>query len=337
MAALSLLLALSISNAPSGKAQSETFMRIEPRELRVEPGQQGFEIEVHIDAAEDLAAFQFTLNYPPTLLSYRSIEVGDFLGQTGRDIQAFPPVVEAGRMTYVVISSDDGPGVTGDGLLARLRFDSTGEPGQARLSLDEALVTDATNQNRQRVDTEDGLVLIEEEGFRLFAPLALQGLRIEQLPPPLPLDPPSGTPTSAATTVATTEPTPTTPSGSATAHPSPTGEPKPWPEIGELQCYGRTEYITVVNNTGDDLDVEDWSIRSTQGGETYWIDVSLVLAPGEALKIFSGPGSPREETRLEKVWDRFQRWNDAGDSAELYSPRPDRVIRDTMDCPPPAD
>lgn len=309
-------------------AQGQAFMLLSPRQQTVKPGEP-FELEVEIRGAEDLAAYQFTLNFPPTLLDYRSIEVGDFLGGTGRTVRSFPPVVQNGRVTLVVLSSNDGPGVSGDGVLATVRFDTT-TIGQASISLDEALVTDASNQQRQRLETEGASLRIEDPRFYAFAPFTLRNLSKAQLPPPLIAEP--------STPAATMPPGTATPTRAPSAVPSPTGvpsatpEPKPWPVIGELQCYGRTEWVTIENGTGSPIDLDGWSIRSTQGGETYWIEETLVLAPGEELFIYSGPGSPRGEERLKKVWDTFQRWSDAGDSAELLAPRPDRTIRDTMAC-----
>ena len=309
-------------------AQGQAFMLLSPREQTVKPG-EAVELTVEIRGAEDLAAYQFTLNYPPTLLDYRSIEVGDFLGGTGRTVRSFPPVVENGRVTFVVISSNDGPGVSGDGVLATLHF-ATAEAGQAGISLDEALVTDASNQQRQRLETEGASLRIEDPRFYAFAPFTLRSLSKAQLPPPLVARPSTPAPTAppgSATPTRAPSPVP-----SPTGAPSATPEPKPWPVIGELQCFGRTEWVTIENGTSSAIDLDGWSIRSTQGGETYWIEETLVLAPGEELFIYSGPGSPRGEERLKKVWDTFQRWSDAGDSAELLAPRPERVIRDAMEC-----
>jgi hypothetical protein len=324
-------LGLALASPSSSTAQARPSMSLDPAQQRLAPG-ESFSIDILAENLEDLAAFQFTISFPPSDLEYRGIDLGPFLGATGRSVTTLPPLVEAGKVTYAAISANDGPGSSGSGLLARIHLSSLGSEGQFRIGLDQALVTDATNSNRQTLAGRGATVTIEETGFRIFSPFAIQRITRDQIPEPLYLRLPSSTPRppASATPVPSLTPVP-----SITPTPQPTSPPQKDPEIGELQCYGREEWVTIKNGTAAEVDLNGWSIRSTQGGETYWIEQSLTLAPGEELFIYSGPGAPDAESRLKKIWDRFQRWNDAGDAAQLYSPRPERLLLEEIACPTP--
>lgn len=324
-------LGLALGSPDASTAQGSPAMVLDPARQSVAPG-ESFVIDVRAENLEDLAAFQFTISFPPASLEYQGIQIGPFLGATGRSVTALPPLVEAGKLSYAAISANDGPGSSGSGLLARVSFSSLGTEGEFRIGLDQALTTDATNSNRQTLPGRGATIVVEPAGFRVFSPFAIQRITRAQIPEPIYLRLPSATPRppASATPIPSLTPVP-----SITPTPAPTEPPKKDPEIGELQCYGRAEWVTIKNGTAAAVDLNGWSIRSTQGGETYWIEQSLMLAPGEELFIYSGPGAPDSEERLKKIWDRFQRWNDAGDAAQLYSPRPERLLLEEIACPTP--
>jgi len=125
IALLSALITISASAVTSNPR-----VRIEPAHSAVNPGET-FAIEVMIEGARDLGAFQFKLAYDPSIVGVEKTALGDFLGSTGRSVVPLGPQVdkEAGTVVFGAISFGTGPGPDGRGTLAVVTLMARGEGG----------------------------------------------------------------------------------------------------------------------------------------------------------------------------------------------------------------
>lgn len=332
----------------AASAQAGASAALEPADQQVRLGEEA-RLTVRLREAEDLGAFQFTITFPQTV-AFGGIDIGPFLGSTGRSVRVFPPLVEAGKATFIAITSGSGPGVSGEGVLATVRL-TLEEGSGADIGLSGVLLTDTTGQRRTtapgsgaRLRSGPPPTPTRSAEQMAFLPLALKAASKGDLPVAPSVVPPRASPTSPAPTATpTSRPSPTNlppgPTASATVAPTvgPTASPgKPAPVVSELQCYGRHEWVKVLNPTGQAIEMEDWSVRSTQGGEVFRINAALSLRPNEVLTIHSGSGAPRGEDRLNLIWTQTTRWNEVdGDTAELTSPFPSSEVVSTMACATP--
>jgi len=135
-------LLLALIAAPAGAAARDPRVRIEPAHSAVSLGET-FAIEVMIEGARDLGAFQFELAYDPSIVQVKGVTVGDFLGSTGRSVVPLGPEVdeEAGRVIFGAISFGVGPGPDGRGTLAVVTLTAREEGGTA-LDLRDVQVLD---------------------------------------------------------------------------------------------------------------------------------------------------------------------------------------------------
>ena len=128
-------------------------VRIEPAHSAVSPGET-FAIEVMIEGAKDLGAFQFELTYDPSIVRVQETALGDFLESTGRSVVPLGPQVDnvAGKVAFGAISFGVGPGPDGRGTLAVVTLTARGEGGTA-LDLRDVQVLD-TGGSPQPVTVE---------------------------------------------------------------------------------------------------------------------------------------------------------------------------------------
>lgn len=335
-------LALAGPRRPAVRAQSGAVVFLDPVDQQVQVGQPAT-MTVRVRDAEDLGAFQFTLTFPQAV-TFVSADLGPFLGSTGRSARSFPTLVEPGKATFVAISTGSGPGASGSGVLATVRLTLT-EGGAADIGVTGALLTDTTGQRRSEARTEGSRLrsgpsptATPRPDQMAFLPLIVRAASKADLPVAPSVMPPPASPTRPpATATSTAAPSntspPPSPSPSATTSPTPG---KPEPIVSELQCYGRHEWVKVSNPSGDPIELEDWSVRSTQGGEVFKVKDALTLNPAEVLTIHSGAGAPRMLDRLNLLWTDTPRWNEVdGDSAELTSPFPSSQVVSTMACATP--
>lgn len=72
---------------------------------------------------EDLGAFDFVLAYDNKVLEFKSLEKGEFLGSTGREVVCPEPTTEEGAVQFKCVSLRATPAApNGDGVLATLTF-----------------------------------------------------------------------------------------------------------------------------------------------------------------------------------------------------------------------
>lgn len=187
-----------------GAVAPDTRVRLEPADSVVGLNET-FAVQVMIEEANDLGAFEFELAYDPSILQVKEAALGDFLGSTGRSVVPIGPEVdnEEGRTTFGAISFLSGPGPSGTGVLATITFIAQGE-GSTFLALLEVQVSDAA-AHAQLVAAEGGRVVV----------------RGAAAPTPVATAPPAPTATATPTPL-TTPQVVATPTPAATALPSPT-------------------------------------------------------------------------------------------------------------------
>jgi Cohesin domain len=111
---------LAFTNFYSATAQ-EPNVRVEPASQEVTVGAQ-FDVRVMVDEVSNLGAFEFTMQYDPSMVTFVSATQGDFLGSTGRRVFCPLPILDVGTVRFGCVSSDGSTGVTGSGELATLTF-----------------------------------------------------------------------------------------------------------------------------------------------------------------------------------------------------------------------
>jgi hypothetical protein len=183
-------------------------MRIDPAINNVEAGQP-FIVNVMIDGAVNLGAFQFDLIYDPAVVTVTDVALGPFVGSTGRTAQSVGPTIDnrVGTLAFGAFSFGSTAGPAGTGVLATIRFRAEG-PGTSALGLQNVVVTDPM-ANAQPASVEGGVVTVT-------APAAAGTLTMA----PSPTMTPTAMPTlgSAATATQIAEPMATaTPTGAAEA------------------------------------------------------------------------------------------------------------------------
>jgi hypothetical protein len=89
---------------------------------------QTFNTDVTVDGVEGLLGFQFDVNFDPQAFSVQSIDLGPFLGSTGRSPQPLGPDTRDaanGRVVYggFTLGQPDQEGAAGSGVLATITWE----------------------------------------------------------------------------------------------------------------------------------------------------------------------------------------------------------------------
>lgn len=146
-------------------AQPPLAVRVQGPAAPVVVGQP-FEVTLLAENAQDLGAFEFEYNFTPAVASATvdDIQLGDFLGSTGRTTGALrlasapgrPGVPLFGAYSYGVA---DGP--EGSGVLATVSMMAVA-PGASPLSLTGLKMTDTTGDEVVAVSTAGSVTVIAE-------------------------------------------------------------------------------------------------------------------------------------------------------------------------------
>lgn len=164
---------------------------------------QSFTVQVVVDGAVDLGAFQFELLYDPAVVTVTDVVLGPLLGGTGRTAQSIGPNVDsgAGMVSFAAFSFGSQAGPAGTGTLAILTFAALSS-GTTDLTLQGVVVTDTMAQV-QSASVEGGRVVVAAP-----APAGTPTATPRATPPPMP------TPTGVTSVTPTAEPVPAaTPTG----------------------------------------------------------------------------------------------------------------------------
>ena len=134
-----LIAAVSAARSPNDTiaAQGATVSLV-PSSQNVQLGET-FTVDVAIDNATNLAAYEFRITYDPNILTIEGITQTDFLRSTGRGVTCPPIGDEAARKTTdawfgcATVNKSSGPPVDGSGVLAHISFSAKG-PGLTYLT-----------------------------------------------------------------------------------------------------------------------------------------------------------------------------------------------------------
>ena len=139
-----------------------------------------FDVQVAISGATNLAAFDLDLIYDRSLLEVTGITLGDFLGGTTacdpdstRCAFALGPQVGDYASSVGGYSYGSGTGANGDGALATLHLEPTGEAGTTVLQLASPLLAGTDASPVTPVVISATLTLIEPQ--QVYLPLLING------------------------------------------------------------------------------------------------------------------------------------------------------------------
>ena len=121
--------------------QAPASLAIEPSEGTVTVGEI-FTRSVTIKNAEDMGAFEFTLQYNKSALKVRKVTLGSFPSSTGRTFTALDPLIDeaSGKVTFGAYSIGSTPnGANGQGVIAIIEFLALAE-GSSNLLFEHAQI-----------------------------------------------------------------------------------------------------------------------------------------------------------------------------------------------------
>ncbi len=172
----------------------DTRLRIEPADLVVGLNET-FAVQVVIEEANNLAAFQFDLAYDSSVLQVTEAAPGAFLESTGNSVVAVGPEVNdaEGRVTFGAVSFGGEPGPSGTGILATITCVAQGE-GSTTLELQGVQILN-TAASVQRVAVEDGRVVVRATAAAMPIATPMSTPEVVDTPTPVATALPSPTPT----------------------------------------------------------------------------------------------------------------------------------------------
>ena len=153
-------------------SQGGTVVRVHPAEVTLEPGESA-NIQVLIDDANELRAFDVLIEYDPGKINLTSPEFGDFLNPGLGWISEDKPL---GTINFVRAQEGGSP-KTGDGILFSFDVIAKDTPGQSSITLDTAELVVGEDFNLVYPDVENGIInilgdLIDE--YHIYLPLILR-------------------------------------------------------------------------------------------------------------------------------------------------------------------
>ncbi len=115
------------SGGGAAHAQAGPTFVLSPQTQTVDLSAGTVQVQVDIQNAVNMTAFQFVLRYDPGVLSQPNPTVGPLLGSTGLSVQCLPPIVDGasgpGTVQFACLAGVLGaPQVTGSGNLATVTF-----------------------------------------------------------------------------------------------------------------------------------------------------------------------------------------------------------------------
>ena len=195
-------------------------VRIKPADLAAGLDET-FVVQVVIEEATNLGAFQFNLVYDPSIVQVTEAALGAFLESTGNSAVTTGPEVNnaEGRVTFWAIGFGSAAGPSGAGVLVTITCIAQGE-GSTALELREVQVLD-TAASVQQVTVEDGRVVVGSAEAPTSTVTATPAPAATATPMPAATDIPAPAATATPAPAATATPAPV-----ATATPMPTNTPE---------------------------------------------------------------------------------------------------------------
>ncbi|MCH8948972.1 MAG: hypothetical protein IIB87_01180, partial [Chloroflexi bacterium] len=170
LAAFILLLGMATLAPSTAGAQEPTPTPIPSTVVRVDPPTQNVTagtdvvIDIVVDYATNLAAYEFEIQYNPSILTFVSVTNSSFLGSTGRTVICLPPQLGPDTVRYGCVTFAPPPpdGPTGSGVLATITF-STSCFGSTALAFTLAGLGDALGTGLP-TQTQDGSATVTGGG-----------------------------------------------------------------------------------------------------------------------------------------------------------------------------
>jgi len=168
------------TNTPTITPTSIAVVWIDPPEQTAYLSAGTFTIDVAIADVVNLASFEFTLVFSPTIVHVAAAELGSFLGSTGRSVGVLGPNTnnDAGTVTFGAFSFGEPPGPDGSGVLATLSL-SPQSVGESNFHLQNVQLVN-TIPEEIPVGAQDGRATVLEAHLRrpqLLLPLQENLLR----------------------------------------------------------------------------------------------------------------------------------------------------------------
>jgi len=143
------------------KAGAATRVFVSPALSTLRVGQQA-RVTIQVEDVADLAAFETALEWEPGIFDVVAVEIGDFLGSSGRRVIPMEPVIDnaTGRLTFGAASLGDQPGASGAGVLFHLGVIGR-QVGRTPLRIGSSTLTDPGAQEIEHV-VAHGMVRVGE-------------------------------------------------------------------------------------------------------------------------------------------------------------------------------
>jgi hypothetical protein len=151
---------------------ADPLVRIVLPEDDVNESDDAFTVRLDAEDIESLGAFEFRLSYNPEILEYVSVNRGDFISSTEREVVCQDPEVEAAAVTLRCVSlGENPPGASGNGTLALIEFRPL-KAGTSQLTLDDVQLL-RPEGNPFPTDVVDGGIDIKSESNRRWLYIAI--------------------------------------------------------------------------------------------------------------------------------------------------------------------
>jgi len=304
--------AAAVFGLPGNQASAAaSIFAVSPPSQSVDLSAGTVQVQVQVQDASNMAAFQFLLRYDRGVLSDPTASVGPFLGSGGQTPECPNAVVDgqdgAGTILFGCATIGQSQGVSGSGTLATVTFRLAGG-SQTSILIERMSLTDALSNSRCPCSAQDGSVTVNGGD-----PSKDLGLSATPTPVPEPADTPTttpGQPTATATTPAGATPRtggpagnsgggPATPRGDGTVSGSDSAGSAGSPRSGVLGSTGQAGGATGAPGSGDRRVANLGGGPPQPGSPPYGeIATSLALAlSGAGLLVAGGRRVYRRATR----------------------------------------
>lgn len=136
----------------------QAVVRVEPASQNVTAGSQ-FNVSVAVDEVSNLAAYEFTLQFDPNVVTYVSVSNGGFLGSSGRTVFCPGVILDVGTVRFGCATMGTDPGASGSGQLAQITFSAAAE-GVSSLDLTAVSLSDPLSNDIPAI-SQNGSVSVQ--------------------------------------------------------------------------------------------------------------------------------------------------------------------------------
>ena len=198
-------------------------------------GDGNFVIDVAMRYVHDLGGFEYTLQYDPAIVRVVDVQVGPFIGSSGRSVFVLGPNIdnERGEVRFGAFTFGQQPGASGEGVLSHIEFQPVAR-GRSSLVFSDARAADTSANYIPLMWLHDEVSITAPIATPTYTPIptATDTPTVTHTPTttptatntPIPTATPTQTPIPTATHTPTNTPIPT-----ATNTPIPTATPTPTP------------------------------------------------------------------------------------------------------------